>query len=524
MKRWFYANGYEWWLDREPPGDGEAGDGAAVRSHGDAEAAAWRLLQAERTQLDIAALLAPVASCDPALLSVDQQRRALAEMLRTGRLQLWRRHEWRGTVSAPPAGSSASSSRGSGSRRPGSPPPRPAGTPPPPPRTSPPAPPARLSLGVELFWYEFVLLDELDTGIADVDVEMTTPKGTRWGKTDGAGSIRVDEAPPGQGSATVDMESLSLALQYRANGLRRKTRLPQPADDFVVVTPSRMARTYRFPHCRTQRVMVVTRTDIVVAGADPRWTDLALDDASQEPCRFTSDAFDEVNLCSRGNSEPSRIRGADPQCPEPDPDAPAAAARAADGGRYTVKPGDSLWSIAECYLGGGLQWEALRDANWDLLQSRPPNLIQPGDQLRIPVSVDPGLMPDPEAWPGEAPQPAPPFLDAGIDDLHEALFDVQGDQLFDLLAQTLAPLPPPVSPPADPPVEAAQAFAAQAPFVAMLVGTAVGDLFRPFEPPEFDPVEHAGPQPPIPVPRPDDAPDPPILAAAGGDDLEQRLG
>ena len=49
-------------------------------------------------------------------------------------------------------------------------------------------------------------------------------------------------------------------------------------------------------------------------------------------------------------------------------------------GAYTVKPGDSLSKIASHY--DGVSWREIFEANRDQLDD--PDLIQPGQQLRIP--------------------------------------------------------------------------------------------------------------------------------------------
>ena len=53
-------------------------------------------------------------------------------------------------------------------------------------------------------------------------------------------------------------------------------------------------------------------------------------------------------------------------------------------GSYTVKAGDSLWSIAQKHLGAGTKWEVIYKANQDLLQN--PNQIQIGQVLTIPAA------------------------------------------------------------------------------------------------------------------------------------------
>jgi nucleoid-associated protein YgaU len=51
-------------------------------------------------------------------------------------------------------------------------------------------------------------------------------------------------------------------------------------------------------------------------------------------------------------------------------------------------PGDTLWALAARRLGDPLRWREIHAANQDLV--RDPDLILPGEQLRIPDGCDPG--------------------------------------------------------------------------------------------------------------------------------------
>lgn len=49
---------------------------------------------------------------------------------------------------------------------------------------------------------------------------------------------------------------------------------------------------------------------------------------------------------------------------------------------YTVQPGDSLWKIAEAHYGNGTKYQAIFEANRDILDN--PDLIRPGQVLKLP--------------------------------------------------------------------------------------------------------------------------------------------
>ena len=50
---------------------------------------------------------------------------------------------------------------------------------------------------------------------------------------------------------------------------------------------------------------------------------------------------------------------------------------------YTVKPGDSLWKIAQHHLGDGNRYMEVFYANRDKMDS-PQSVIHPGDELKVP--------------------------------------------------------------------------------------------------------------------------------------------
>ncbi len=88
-----------------------------------------------------------------------------------------------------------------------------------------------------------------------------------------------------------------------------------------------------------------------------------------------------------------------PAAPEPPPveaaapteesTAPAGEAESAEAAgdeaaanTYTVQPGDSLWKIAEAHYGNGTKYQAIFEANRDILDN--PDLIKPGQVLKLP--------------------------------------------------------------------------------------------------------------------------------------------
>jgi nucleoid-associated protein YgaU len=72
--------------------------------------------------------------------------------------------------------------------------------------------------------------------------------------------------------------------------------------------------------------------------------------------------------------------------PAPRLEAPVAPAPSAKLKVITVQPGDSLWKLAEQNLGHGLRWRDLLAANPGILD---PNHIVAGAQLYLPATVTP---------------------------------------------------------------------------------------------------------------------------------------
>lgn len=61
-------------------------------------------------------------------------------------------------------------------------------------------------------------------------------------------------------------------------------------------------------------------------------------------------------------------------------EAPAAPAATAAGQKYTVKKGDTLWSIAAAHYGNGNQWQKITHANAGLS----PETLKAGQTIKLP--------------------------------------------------------------------------------------------------------------------------------------------
>jgi nucleoid-associated protein YgaU len=78
---------------------------------------------------------------------------------------------------------------------------------------------------------------------------------------------------------------------------------------------------------------------------------------------------------------PPREETAAEELETPEPPTGQAAEQGATGS-YTVQPGDTLWRVAERVYGNGANYQAIFEANTELLES--PDQIFPGQTLVIP--------------------------------------------------------------------------------------------------------------------------------------------
>lgn len=109
--------------------------------------------------------------------------------------------------------------------------------------------------------------------------------------------------------------------------------------------------------------------------------------------------------------------------PELDMSQPVGGANA--GSSYVVQRGDSLWKIAEKTLGDGRRWKELAALNG----VRNPDLIRPGQVIRLPGGGGPDPRMRPSATAAATPPPVPVPIAAGANmstigpDIRSALAD-----------------------------------------------------------------------------------------------------
>ncbi len=437
IRQWFTSGAADWWIDTIPPAAESATSRFVVvevtRSDRCGAEMLLRRIFAHTSGIDVNHLIGVLlTSRGSRLLPSVRPIQSVAQLITLRRVRVWRR-TFRGYASG--ASSEAASPAVAWARPVGKPYVRPglvhAKSP--------------VEEDPPLFWYEFILLDEVGDGLRNVQVALTTPAGTKTLSTSSAGAVRVENVPGGTGTARVNAASLAEALKHRSHSARRTAKLPEVGARFDIVTPSRAKRAFTFPHQDPHRVMVVSRADIHVAGSDSQRRTLSPADASQPMMQFSAGDLDVMRLVSRGSGESARVedRADDDDVPL---DSAAAAAKAIAAQNASIVPAFDFF-------------------------------------------------PDPGPWPAADPvSPPSAFVDLDVDPLHDALFDAQNDGVFDLVLGPLAPRPPKPEPFFAPPQAAADAAAVLAGVVALEQGVAVDELFQPFAIPLVDPVESVGPK------------------------------
>lgn len=102
--------------------------------------------------------------------------------------------------------------------------------------------------------------------------------------------------------------------------------------------------------------------------------------------RIKNQVWDKIKQIDPSYGDLSADLTVDSSIPEP-ASAAQAAGQAAGGGMqdYTVKPGDSLWKIAQNLMGNGSLYPQIIAANPGKLKDEN-TVIHPGDVLKVPTS------------------------------------------------------------------------------------------------------------------------------------------
>ncbi|WP_437276070.1 LysM domain-containing protein [Sorangium sp. So ce375] len=307
--------------------------------------------------------------------------------------------------------------------------------------------------GTELSFYEIVLLDELETPIADVSMRVSTPAGEVVRRTNESGRVRVDGVPAGWGSAAIaSADELARALAGRERGLRRTAPLPE-GDTWHVRVPSRIGDAVSLPDAEPQKLLLVTRTDLVhIAQASP-WAALSLVEPAGPWQLTVAEERAMLALHSAATGAQAVVQGIAPEpspaSPPPIPPPPVDAGLWIAPNVLVVQSGDTLARIAARYLGDGARWRDIWALNQERYAGRSPDVIFPGDTLVMPAEAIPEwvALPVSPAPPPDAPAPAAPappeWLRAAVDALHDALFQAQLDPVWRFLESIPLDLPAP---------------------------------------------------------------------------------
>jgi len=302
-----------------------------------------------------------------------------------------------------------------------------------------------------LSFYEVVLLDELETPLAGVELRLTTPAGPTKRTTDANGRVRVDGVPPGFGHAElVSLEQLAEVMAGRERGARRQVALPE-GEPWHVRTATQVAAPVLLPDAEPQKLLLVTRTDLVHSAHVDPWVG-GLTEVAAGPWAFVQDALTRLGWHSDALGRVASIAAVPPELPPAPPPAtmPSVSSNlwiAPDV--YVVQSGDTLVRIAERYLGDGARWHEIWVLNRDRFVGRSPDVIFPGDTFVMPPEAVPSWVALPRSTAAVPPPPAAParWVDAAIDEVHDLLFSGSFDAAWRVLESIpLDPAPIAVDP------------------------------------------------------------------------------
>lgn len=310
-----------------------------------------------------------------------------------------------------------------------------------------------------LSFYELLVLDELEAPLGGVEIVMRTPLGTEQVLTDASGRARVVSAPPGFGDARVSRAAqLAEVMAGRERGPRRVTPLPED-ESLHIATPSQLGAAIVLPDGEPQRLMIITRTDVLHTANPNPWSALTLIEADAGPWLLEQAEETALRLHSNALGRTVRLLGPAPEAmaivsPVIAPP-PVAEDLWIAPDVYVVQPGDTMVRIAQRYLGDGARWPEIWALNRDRFAGRSPDVIFPGDRFVMPAAAVPSWValpvsqpPDATVPPQQPPALPPEWLVTGVDALHEALFNGAFGRALDLLATIpLDPPPPPAEGP-----------------------------------------------------------------------------
>ena len=306
------------------------------------------------------------------------------------------------------------------------------------------------------------MLNELEEPLPGLGVEICTPKGTEQLVTDAGGSVRVDSAPEGFGSARLlDLTELRDTLRGFEMRTRRMTPYPLEADqpDWHVRSVRRAGDLVTLPDGQTQHLLIASRVDLRFESASTDWPKLELANETG-PWMLTEQNQLHVQIHADGTGQRLVIHAerdevfhppAPPNLPPPPEDE---LARWEAPNIYVVQDGDWLAGIAERYLGDGARWNEIWALNKPFYPGRSPDVLYPDDRFVVPDEAVPlwlRIQAALEAMPAAHPIVAPPmvWLDVDVDELMDAFLEDADSALLDVLL-SIPLAPPPWEPPLGP--------------------------------------------------------------------------